>query len=142
MNWLFTTITAVVCFSLVNGITKFYNGKIHPLYALVPQVIASLIVSITIAFGFKIFSPKGAVLTTQGISIAVIAGVIWAIGQLMFCVTISKNPPYSVVIPIMVGGAGIGGIIAGVGFFSEQLTIARIIGIVLVLIGSIVLARS
>jgi len=142
MNWLVASILSVILFSITNGIARGFQGKIHPLFALVPQLIGSLIVAVLLSLGYKSIAPKIGTFTTQGAILAVIAGVSWVLAQLLYYTALSKNAPLSVAIPIISGGIIVGGVVAGALFFSEQLGASRIIGIILVLIGSILLART
>lgn len=142
MNWYITSIAAIIFFSAANALARLFQDKIHPLYALVPQIIGAFLSAGIVAVGFKLLSPKSGAFTTQGVTLAIIAGVVWAVGQIFFYVTLSKDAPLSVVIPLVVGGVGVGGVLAGVMFFSEQLSFLRFTGISIVLIGSLILARS
>lgn len=139
MTWLLSIVISIVCFSIVNALSRLYVGKIHPILALVPQVISSLIIILVIAFVYKQNS-KNLLLTHEGIIIAIVAGIIWIVGQLLFCISLNQHAPLIIAVLLSVGGVAIGGIIVGVGFFHEQLSLIRIIGIITVLIGSIFLA--
>jgi multidrug transporter EmrE-like cation transporter len=76
------------------------------------------------------------------LTLAVTSGFIWGFAQLFFILMLAKNAPVSVAVPVVIGGIGIGGVLAGVLLFGETLTLMRIIGIAIVLAGSILLGRS
>jgi multidrug transporter EmrE-like cation transporter len=71
-----------------------------------------------------------------------VSGFVWAWATYLFLWVIAKNTALSLAIPILVGGIGVGGVIAGVLMFGESLNVLRIAGILIVLAGSVLLARS
>ena len=121
---------------------KLFQAKIHVVSGLFVFIIGALLTATTGLILTNFFFKQSTVVTREGVQLALIAGAIWAVGQLMFFLTLSKNPPLSVVLPILVAGIGIGGVLAGVLYFQEALTPQRIFAIAIVLIGSIILARS
>ncbi len=141
MNWYLTTIIAIVGFSGANALSRYISTKFSPIFSFPFFVFGSFVFSLIALLFFKIFSQEKTVFSSQGVTIAIIAGIIWAIGQLSFFISL-KSAPLSLLSCLIIGGIGIGGVLAGVIFFHETLSFMRIIGIVVILIGSIVLAIS
>lgn len=141
MNWFITSLLSAAFFSASNAVTKIFQPKlsfgigmiIFSIGVLTSSVVYSLITKAPLTL---------TKISQQTMSFAFGAGFIWAFAQLFFLMTLSKNAPLSVAVPIIVGGIGIGGILTGVLFFGEHMTGMRVVGAVIVLAGSIILARS
>lgn len=140
MNWMMFAILSALLFSVSNALTKMFQPKLATGIGLVLFALGVLGAAVVnIIFG-KYTSPQTS--TGNPILIALSAGFIWGFAQLFFILMLAKNAPVSVAIPVVIGGIGIGGVLAGILLFGETLTITRIIGIAIVLTGSIILGRS
>jgi len=141
MNWLLTSLMVICGSSVANALAKSFSRKIAPMYALMLFAIGALFASLTGFIILRLVTTKGDVFTKEGALLAILAGIIWGISQLFLFITLSKSVPIAIVLPLIVGGIAIGGVIAGIAVFKESLTTIQILGIVLVLVGSAVLAK-
>ncbi len=141
MNWLTSTIIAVIFLSASNIFLKFYLPKLGTGLGIFYFTFAALLVTIVLAFVAKVGEPA---IKNVGYAplFAMASGILWALGNFFFFTIFVKNAPLSLVMPIVVGGIGVGGIITGVVLFHESLNFTQLAGILIVLTGSIILARS
>lgn len=139
-SWVPNAIIAALFFSAANAFIKIYQPKLGNGFGLFFFVFGGLIATAFITFVLKIDSnmPKQFGTTPY---IAMLAGILWAIANFFFFSLFSKNTPLSIAMPFVVGGIGVGGILAGVLFFGERMNASQIAGAVIVLIGSAILAR-
>lgn len=141
MNWLTTAIIAVIFLSASNIFLKFYLPKLGTGFAIFYFTLAALVVTMILTFVAKVGEPAAKQVGYAPL-FAMASGVLWAIGNFFFFTIFIKNAPLSLVMPIVVGGIGVGGILTGVLLFGESLNFIKIAGILIVLTGSIILARS
>lgn len=141
MNWIISAILSSLFFSLSNAVTKVFQPRLSYGLGLGIFSLGVLLTSLVILLFSKTPIVAGK-LIQQSSGLALVSGFIWGIAQFFFLLMLSKNAPLSVAIPIVVGGIGIGGILAGILFFGEQMTLMRIIGATIVLVGSVILAKS
>lgn len=140
MNWITTAIISTIFIALSNVIAKFYQSKIPLGIGMIYFTIGVFVISVIASIVNK--SPLSwSKSMQQGALLAFAYGFIWAIGQVFFLLSLSKNAPLSLVIPVLVGGIGMFGVLSGVVFFNETLSLMRVIGIVTVLIGTVILSR-
>ncbi|HLD24326.1 MAG TPA: hypothetical protein VJB96_00195 [Patescibacteria group bacterium] len=140
MNWIATTLLSAFFIALSNVLAKIYQSKIALGIGLAIFAIGVFV----IAFITTTIQKTPVVLSKsfqQAAMLAFLYGVIWAIGQVFFLLTLSKNAPLSLTIPILVGCIAIGGVISGLVFFKETLSSLQIIGVITVLIGTVILSR-
>lgn len=141
MNWFISAILSAALFASSNAVTKVFQPKLSFGIGMVLFSLGVLISSLLVTVATK--TPMTVTkVAQQAMGLAFGSGLIWAFAQTFLLITLSKNAPLSVAIPIIVGGVGIGGIAAGVLLFGEQMTLMRTIGSVIVIIGSVILARS
>ena len=141
MNWLTTTFIAVLFLSASNIFLKYYLPKLGSGLSIFYFTLAALLVTIVLTFVAKVGEPAVKHVGYAPL-FAMVSGILWAIGNFFFFTIFIKNAPLSLVMPIVVGGIGVGGIITGVILFHESLNMAQIAGILIVLSGSIIIARS
>lgn len=141
MNWLTSALIAAALFSTSNALTNVFQSKMSMgagLTLFSAGVFAcALIIAAVLKTSFQNLSQSG-----TGIYFALGSGIVWALAQMTFLLMLSKNPPLSIVVPIVVGGIGVGGVITGALFFGEQLSTMRVIGAAIILLGTVILARS
>lgn len=141
MTWLAAALISAALFSVSNGFTKVFQSKLGTGFGMILFSLGVLASSIFITYVLKIGLPIYKQ-PTQTIQTALIAGLVWGFAQLFFIIMLGKNAPMTVALPIVVGGIGVGGILTGVLFFGEQMTVPRLIGATIVLIGTVILSRS
>ncbi len=141
MNWLTTTFIAVLFLSASNIFLKYYLPKLGSGLSIFYFTLAALLVTIVLTFVAKVGEPAVKHVGYAPL-FAMVSGILWAIGNFFFFTIFIKNAPLSLVMPIVVGGIGVGGIITGVILFHESLNMAQIAGILIVLSGSVIIARS
>lgn len=140
MNWPILAILSGLLFAGSNAITKAFQPKLP---SALGMFIFSAGVFLTSAFlALFIRSAAGAPKFTWPPSyLALTSGFVWAFAQFLLIVAFAKHAPISIAIPIVVGGIAVGGVLTGLLFFGETLSLMRIIGIVTVLIGTVILSR-
>lgn len=139
MSWPILAIVSASLYSLSNVITKVFQPKLSSGVGIFIFSIGVFLSSTLIALFFKSGTiPK---FSWQPAYLALASGFVWAFAQLFFILTIGKNAPISAAIPVVVGGIAVGGVLTGIAFFGETLSLMRIIGIVTVLIGTVILSR-
>lgn len=141
MNWLLTAAVAATCFSIANVFIKFYQPKLGSGLGLLYFIVGGLAMTLLLTFGVKMGGPVAKNVGNAPL-MAMISGVIWVVANFFFFSLFAKNAPLSIAMPVVVGGIGVGGVIAGVLVFGESLNIAQIIGIIVVLAGSVLLAKG
>ena len=140
MNWLLYTLLAAVFISLSNALTRFFQPVLSVPLGMFIFSVGVLFSSFCVSFFSGSFAWNSDM--RVGVLFALMSGAVWGIGQLFFITALSKQAPLSVMVPIVVGGIGIGGIVAGTVIFKESITFFRIFAMMLVLIGSVLLARG
>ncbi len=141
MNWYIFSLLAVVSYSVGNVITKYVSSRLSSFAGALGQAVGAVIISIITFFVFQIFTSRSGSLDRGNFIAAAASGGLWIIGQMFLFIALSKNAPISIVIPFVMGGLGVGGVIGGVLFFKESLTAIQTLGIITVLIGSVMLAK-
>lgn len=140
MNWLTLSLLSALFYAGSNALTKLFQPKLSTGLGMfifsIGVFVASAVMAVFVKSGNSV--PKASV---APILLAISSGCVWAIGQYLLIVTFAKNAPISVALPIILSGIAVGGILTGVTFFGETLSLTRIIGIVIVLIGTFVLSK-
>lgn len=142
MNWLVLLLISISGYGISNALVRYYTQKTSPLMgvilltsgALATALVALLVQTTT---GGKIPTIGKDTLTT-----GLLSGVFFAGAVLLFNTTLSRNVPLSIAVPVIVGGIGVAGVIAGVAVFHETLSMMKFIGISVILVGTIMLARG
>jgi uncharacterized membrane protein len=141
MNWFTFALLSALLFSVSNALTKMFQPRLATGVGLIVFALGVVGAALINLLGIKSTTPPA----SGGINpmaLAITSGFVWGFAQLFFIFMLAKNAPVSVAIPVVIGGIGIGGVLAGALLFGETLTLMRIIGIVIVLAGSILLGRS
>lgn len=141
MNWLLTAAIAATCFSIANVFIKFYQPKLGSGLGLLYFILGGFIMTSLLTFGARLGGPIAKNVGNAPM-MAIISGVVWAVANFFFFSLIAKNAPLSIAMPVVVGGIGVGGVVAGVLMFGESLNLVQIIGILVVLTGSVILAKG
>lgn len=141
MNWLTTTIIAVAFLSASNVFIKFYLPKLGSGFGTFYFTLAALLMTMILTFIMKAGGPAAKSVGYAPL-FAMLSGVLWATGNFFFFTIFAKNTPLSLALPIVVGGIGVGGVITGLLLFHESLNVTQIIGILVVLAGSVILAKG
>ena len=141
MNWYIFSLLAVVSYSVGNVIAKYVSSRLSSFAGALGQAVGAVIVSIIAFFVFQTFSSRSGSLDRGSFVAAAVSGGLWIIGQILLFLALSKNAPISIVIPFVMGGLGVGGVIGGILFFKESLTGMQILGIITILAGSVMLAK-
>lgn len=142
MNWLVLLLISIAGYGISNTFVRYYSTRIPPLMgailltsgALATALIVLLIQSFS---GSKIVMPgKDSIVT------GILSGVFFTAAVLFYNTTLSRNVPLSIALPMLVGGIGVAGVIAGVAVFHESLSIMKLIGVSIILVGTVVLAKG
>lgn len=141
MNWLLTAFIAATCFSISNSFIKLYQPKLGSGLGLVIFTLGGLLMTIFLTFIAKVGGPA-AKNVGNAPWIALFSGLVWAVANFFFFTLFANKAPISIAMPVVVGGIGVGGVLAGLLVFGESLNITQIIGIVVVLAGSVILAKG
>lgn len=141
MNWYIFSLLAVVSYSIGNIITKYVSSRLSSFAGALGQAVGAIIIAIITFFVFQTFTSRSGSLDRGNFIAAAISGGLWIIGQMFLFIALSKNAPISIVIPFVMGGLGVGGVIGGVLFFKESLTMIQTLGIITILVGSVMLAK-
>lgn len=141
MNWYIFSLLAIISYSFGNAITKYVSSRLSSFAGALAQAIGAVVVSLITFFVFQSLASRTPKIDQGNFLAAVAGGGLWVIGQIFLFFAFSKNAPLSIVIPFVVGGIGVGGVIGGILFFKESLTTMQFFGIITVLVGSIMLAK-
>lgn len=141
MNWYIFSLLAVVSYSVGNVITKYVSSRLSSFAGALGQAVGAVIVATITFFVFQTLTSRSGSLNRGSFVAAAISGGLWIIGQIFLFLALSKHAPISIVIPFVMGGLGVGGVIGGVLFFKESLTMIQTLGIITVLVGSVMLAK-
>ena len=139
-NWIPFALAATLFFSLSNTFTKIYQAKLGSGFGSIMFTVGAVVGAVAIAMLTRSTLPMQK--SSSGITLAVISGLLWAIANILLLTAIGKQAPISIVMPLVVGGIGLGGALIGVLAFGETLSSIQIFGILTVLAGSIILSRS
>lgn len=143
MNWFIAALISTSLYAASNAITKGFAPRLSLLTGLLFFTIGAFL---AVALGF-LATKSPFIRYTQGISLKALwgmmaSGFLWAWATYVFFQIISKNIALSLALPLIVGGIGVGAVVAGVLLFGETLTATQIGAVVLVIIGSILLGRG
>lgn len=141
MNWYLFSLLAVLSYSVGNVITKYVSARLSSLAGALGQAVGAIIISTITFLVYQTFTSRSGSVDRGSFIAAAIGGGLWVIGQIFLFLAFTKNAPISIVIPFVVGGIGVGGVIGGILFFKESLTVMQILGIITVLVGSLMLTK-
>lgn len=141
MHWLALLILTAILFGLYNFFIKVSAGHVHEILgAVILQIVAMLLGGVALLF----LKVKGATLdfSPKGIGFAVLAGLAVGLAEITSFYAFSKGIAASVAIPVIVGGTIVVGVMLGVFFLKESLTLLQYSAILLILIGIWILASQ
>ena len=140
MNWPIIAVISALLYAGSNAITKTFQPKLTTGVGMVVFSAGVFLTSLLVAMFMK---PTGTVpkFSWPPVYLALASGFVWAFAQLALLITFAKGAPISIAVPIIVGGIAVGGVLTGIAFFGETLSLVRIVGIVVVLIGTVMLSR-
>lgn len=141
MSWLVGSILSILFFSGKNALQRYISPRLPSLHALIIQAVSAIVVlliALTLTRSFTQFSRLD---SKPVIIMTVLAGIMWIFGEYFLYIVFAKNAPLTIVVPLVTGGVAIGGVLTGLLFFNESLTIVRLVGIITVLVGSIILVK-
>ncbi len=142
MNWLVLLLISIAGYGISNTLVRYYSTRISPLIGALlltsGALATAMIVLLIQAFsGGKLAMPgKDTIIT------GLLSGVFFTGAVLLYNTTLSRNVPLSIALPMLVGGIGVAGVIAGVVVFHESLSLMKLIGVSVKLVGTVVLAKG
>ena len=143
MTWFVAALLSALLFSISNAITKDFQPKLSLFTGLLFLILGGLFAVIIgmVITGSSLVKYMGQT-NPKALWEAITSGFVWASATFVFFYVLSKNAPLSLAMPVIVGGIGVGGVLAGLLVFHESLTTMQLIGIIVVLAGSVLLARG
>lgn len=142
MNWLSLLLISITGYGISNTLVRYYSTRITPLAGAILLSSGALTTSLVVLL-FQYFSGgKMPMPAKDSIITGLLSGVFFTGAVLLFNTTLSRNVPLSVAVPILVGGIGVAGVISGVAVFHESLSPMKLIGISVILVGTVILARG
>ena len=142
MNWIGLLLISITGYGFSNALVRYYSTRISPLMGAILLTSGALATALIVLL---IQSFSGGKMPTPGkdtVITGLLSGVFFTGAVLFYNTTLSRNVPLSIALPILVGGIGVAGAIAGVAVFHESLSVMKFIGIVVIIIGTTVLARG
>ena len=142
MNWIGLLLISITGYGFSNALVRYYSTRISPLMGAILLTSGALATALIVLL---IQSFSGGKMPTPGkdtVITGLLSGVFFTGAVLFYNTTLSRNVPLSIALPILVGGIGVAGVIAGVAVFHESLSVMKFIGIVVIIIGTTVLARG
>ncbi len=142
MNWIGLLLISITGYGFSNALVRYYSTRISPLMGAILLTSGALATALIVLL---IQSFSGGKMPTPGkdtVITGLLSGVFFTGAVLFYNTTLSRNVPLSIALPILVGGIGVAGVIAGVAVFHESLSVMKLIGIIVIIIGTTVLARG
>src|SRR5262249_26218587 len=134
MNWFWYAVVAAVLYGLHQIFTKLASARISDgVGGFVVEAVAALTIALYLGFLWisKNWNQHG---EASGVWYSALTGICVGAGTIAFFLLFQKNGPLSAVPMILAGGAAIMAI-AGIAFFKEPMSFARIVGIGFALAG-------
>ena len=141
MNWLSLILISIAGFGTSNALVRYFSTRVSPIVGTVLLIAGMSLTALVIILVNVIIGGKTPIPDRYTIAAAILAGVISTAAQIVYSSTLAKGLPLSIAIPLLVGGLGVAGVIAGVAVFHESLSIMKLIGVSVILVGTIILAR-
>ena len=139
-TWFWYAVGAAVLYGLHQIFTKLASDRISDgLGGFVVEGSAALTILVYLAF-LKFGGHWNQTSSAPGVFYSVVTGICVGVGTLFFFLLFQKGGPLSAVPMILAGGAALMAI-AGIVFFKETPSVARLLGIVLSLIGLFLLKK-
>lgn len=133
-EWFWYAIAAAVLYGLHQVFTKLASERIGDgLGGFIVEISAALIIALYLVY-LKFFGEWKQPITTPGIFYSVLTGLCVGAGTVAFFLLFQKGGPLSAVPMVLAGGAALMAIV-GILFFKEPVSLIRLSGIALSLIG-------
>lgn len=133
-EWFWYAIAAAVLYGLHQVFTKLASERIgEGLGGFIVEISAALIIALYLVY-LKFFSEWKQPVTTRGMFYSVLTGLCVGAGTVAFFLLFQKGGPLSAVPMVLAGGAALMAIV-GILFFKEPVSLTRLSGIALSLIG-------
>lgn len=142
MNWLGLLFISITGYGISNALVRYYSTRISPLMGAILLSCGALATALVLLL-IQVFSGgKMPIPGKDSIITGLLSGVFFTGAVLFYNTTLSRNVPLSIALPILVGGIGVAGVIAGVAVFHETLSLMKFIGMSVILVGTVLLARG
>lgn len=142
MNWLVLLLISISGYGISNTLVRYYSVRISPILGAVLMTSGALATALIVLMMQSFSGGKIPIPAKDTILTGLLSGVFFTGAVLLYNTTLSRNVPLSIAIPILVGGIGVAGVIAGVAVFHESLSLMKFIGISVILVGTVLLARG
>jgi len=140
-EWFWYAIAAAVLYGLHQVFTKLAADRIGDgLGGFIVEITAALIIAFYLIY-LRFFSEWKQPVSNEGVFYSVLTGICVGAGTVMFFLLFQKGGPLSAVPMVLAGGAALMAIV-GILFLKEPVTITRVSGIVLSLLGLFLLRYS
>ena len=140
-EWFWYAIAAAVLYGLHQVFTKLAANRIGDgIGGLIVEISAALIIGFYLIY-LRFFSEWKQPVSNEGVFYSVLTGICVGAGTVMFFLLFQKGGPLSAVPMVLAGGAALMAIV-GILFLKEPVTITRVSGIVLSLLGLFLLRYS
>jgi transporter family protein len=137
-NWFFYAVGAAVLYGAHQIFTKLASDRISDgLGGFVVEASAALTILLYLAY-LRWFGSWSQSASVAGVYYSVLTGICVGVGTIFFFILFQKGGPLSSVPMILAGGAGLMAV-AGIFFFNEPVSFARLAGIVLAMVGLVLL---
>lgn len=142
MNWLVLLLISIAGYGISNTLVRYYSTRIPPLMGALLLASGALVTALVVLFIQTFSGGKMPIPGKDTIITGLLSGVFFTAAVLFYNTTLSRNVPLSIALPMLVGGIGVAGVIAGVAVFHESLSIMKLIGVIVILVGTVVLAKG
>lgn len=141
MNWLPYAILAAASFGFYNFFTKISADKFSPSVANIFIAGTSFLVAVIMTVYLKI-SGQELVFTKESLKYPILAGLFTGAAEIFYLTTFAKHAPLTIGSPLVISGATLGAVLLGFIILREPMSAAKIVGIIVTLVGLAILARS
>ena len=133
---------AILGYGCYNFFTKAASNALHPMVGILVLQVSATIAGFAFFIIEKSKSPSLSPISNKGLLFSALAGLAVGLAEILTFYIFSKGIPASVAAPILIGG----GILASVGlsvlFLQENLRLSDWVGVILILVGTVILARK
>lgn len=141
MQWIYLALITACFYALYNVFIKLASTHIHEITgAVILQVVAFIL-----GAAWLIYLKMNHVhteITTQGIGLAVLAGIFVGLAEIFSFIVFSKGVPASAGIPVIIGGSVLIAAIIGFLWLKESFTLTNMLGIILIIGGIWLLSKG
>ncbi len=141
LNWLPLALLTALCLAGYNFFIKLAANHLPPAVgAVVLQLVAA---ALGAAWLLKLrLQGQPIIMTGTGLGLAALAGLSVGVAEILTFVMFSRGLPASVGTPVLVGGSVLLAALLGLVVLRETLTLGQASGLVLIVVGIVLLARS